>query len=212
MNIKNVIFDIGNVMVRWHTPEIVRLTFGEQLTSKEQNGQDNIATLASKLFANDLWLDLNKGSISEKQAKHSYQHRFNLTQHEVDDLFYYIKHTQIVLAGSLDLLTRVKAAGYGVYALTDNLTTIVEHLKTVYNFWDMFDGAVVSADVGCLKPSAQIYNILLNQQNLKAAECLFLDDRQTNVDGAIAVGMHAIQFTHARQAEQLLKTQYGLVF
>lgn len=58
--IKNVIFDIGNVFVRWSPPEICRLTFGDDI--------DLLAT-ANSIFNTDIWRDLNKGFFSESEAK-----------------------------------------------------------------------------------------------------------------------------------------------
>ncbi len=88
-----------------------------------------------------------------------------------------------------------------VYALTDNVVEIVEYLKNTYQFWTLFDGAAVSAELGLLKPQPEIYQALLSNYGLKASETVFLDDMPYNVEGAKAVGMAAIQFTDAVQCE-----------
>lgn len=201
-NIKNVVFDIGNVIVRWSPLEITRLTFGEV---------NNLQPRCNSIFQSDIWLDLNKGKITEQEAKSLYQQSITLSELECERLFYYVKQTQILLYGSIDLLKRVKAAGYNVYALTDNVTDIVEHLKSTYSFWSEFDGTIVSADLGVLKPQAEIYHALLNQYSLQAKETVFLDDMPNNVKGAESVGMYAIQFLTAEQCEKDLK-ELGVLF
>ena len=45
-----------------------------------------------------------------------------------------------------------------------------------------------------LKPSEEIYRHILNKYNLKAEECLFVDDLEANVEGAKKVGLHAEVF------------------
>ncbi|HDM7598167.1 TPA: hypothetical protein PZ808_003109, partial [Staphylococcus aureus] len=60
VEIKNVVFDVGNVLVRWSPIEIVRLTFGNDVDAE---------ALAKDLFMSAIWLDLNKGLITETQAK-----------------------------------------------------------------------------------------------------------------------------------------------
>ncbi|HHF0551389.1 TPA: HAD family hydrolase [Vibrio diabolicus] len=202
LQIKNVIFDVGNVLVRWSPVEIVRLTFGHSVEAEK---------MAQLLFSSQIWKDLNKGIISEKEAKLCYQREHQVTAEEMDRFFYYVKHTQILLYGSVELLKRVKSAGYRVYALTDNVNEIVEHLRATYEFWPLFDGAIISSEVQLLKPQAEIYQTLLSTYQLQAEETVFLDDMPYNVEGARAVGMEAIQFENAQQCESELKAM-GLCF
>lgn len=200
--IKNVVFDIGNVFVRWSPLEIIRLTFGD-LDKPEQ--------LAISIFQSEIWMNLNKGLISEKEAKVQYQICNDLTELDCETLFYYIKQTQILVFGTVDLLKRVKAAGYNVYALTDNVHEIVDYLNEQYNFWTLFDGKIVSADVGALKPQPEIYQALFSQYNLEPEESVFIDDMLRNIEGANSVGMSAIEFKNVHQCEKALK-DFGLSF
>ncbi|KZN61931.1 hypothetical protein N473_20530 [Pseudoalteromonas luteoviolacea CPMOR-1] len=200
--IKNVVFDIGNVIVRWSPQEIINLTFPE-LDSYEQ--------LAQSVFGSEIWLDINKGIITEHETQCRYQQELGFSTQDTERLFYYIKQTQILLYQSTKLIQRVKQAGYGVYALTDNVHETVEFLKTTYDFWDLFDGAIVSAELGTLKPQPEIYHALMARYGLIAQETVFLDDMPHNVAGAKAVGMAAIQFESAQQGEIALKS-LGLEF
>ncbi|MEC6908724.1 HAD family phosphatase [Photobacterium piscicola] len=195
-NIKNVVFDIGNVIVRWNPLEIIKLTFGE-IEYPEQ--------LTKTIFHSDLWAALNKGELTESEAKIRYQEQFKYSEEEIERLFYYIKQSQILLFGSVELINRVKLAGYNIYALTDNVVEIVDYLKDQYDFWPMFDGVIVSAEVGCLKPQVAIFHCLLNKYNLQASESVFIDDMLPNVEGARTLGFSAIQFKDSIQCECELK-------
>ncbi|SIO92628.1 HAD family hydrolase [Vibrio spartinae] len=197
VHIKNVVFDIGNVVVRWNPLEIIRLTFDDSSAVEEQ---------AKSIFQSETWLSLNKGLITENEAKAQYKEALGLTELECERLFYYVKQTQILIYGSVDLIKRCQSAGYHVLALTDNVHEIVSYLKTTYTFWDLFDGAIVSAEVGLLKPQPEIYRSLLAQYDLKASETVFIDDMPYNVKGAQSVGMTGIQFENAAQCEQGLKS------
>ncbi|PTO66917.1 HAD family hydrolase [Vibrio splendidus] len=194
--IKNVVFDVGNVILRWAPLEIARLTFGDT---------EELESRARSIFQSMIWMDLNKGFLTESEAKLRYQQELDLSPLECDRLFYYVKQTQILLHGSVELIERVKSAGYGVYALTDNVVEIVEYLKNTYQFWALFDGAAVSAELGMLKPQPEIYQALLSNYGLKASETVFIDDMPYNVEGARSVGMAAIQFTDAVQCENSLQ-------
>ena len=127
------------------------------------------------------------------------------TELECERLFYYVKQTQILIYGSVELIRRCKSAGYRVFALTDNVHEIVSHLKATYTFWDLFEGAIVSAEVGLLKPQVEIYESLLYQYGLEASETVFIDDMPYNVAGAESVGMNAILFKNTYQCAQALK-------
>jgi len=84
-------------------------------------------------------------------------------------------------------------------------------LKSEYTFWSLFDGAAVSAELGLLKPQAEIYQALLTQYKLEASETVFIDDMPYNVAGAKAVGIAGVQFENAAQCEGELKA-LGLSF
>ena len=200
--IKNVVFDFGNVLVRWSPLEIIRLTFGDL---------DHARELQRSIFQGRIWQDLNKGLITESEASEQYQQDFGFSPAECDRFFYYTKHTQILIHGSLELLKRVKRAGYRVYGLTDNVTEIIEYLKSTYDFWSLFDGVVVSANVGTLKPDPQIFRTLFSQYEIVSSETVFIDDMSYNVEGARSVGMFAIQCINALQCEKEMK-ELGLVF
>lgn len=123
---------------------------------------------------------------------------------ESDRLFYYVKQTQVLIYGSVNLIVRLKAAGYKVFALTDNVHEIVSHLQTTYSFWSLFDSAIFSAEVGILKPQPEIYQTLLAIYDLNAEESVFIDDMSYNVQGTKSVGIKGIQFENSAQCENEL--------
>ena len=63
---------------------------------------------------------------------------------------------------------------------------------------------VVSGYVKCLKPSPEIYRILLDRYSLQASDCVFIDDNAANVAGAEAVGIRGILFTGASDLRRQL--------
>ncbi|MEZ9336875.1 HAD family hydrolase [Vibrio splendidus] len=191
--IKNVVFDVGNVIVRWSPLEITQLTFGNIADPEAR---------ALSIFQSAIWSDLNKGFLTENEAKLRYQQELDLSPLECDRLFYYVNQTQILLYGSVDRIERVKRSAY---ALTDNVAEIVEYLKATYEFWPLFDGAVVSAELGVLKPQPEIYQALLSNNGLEASETVFIDDMPYNVEGAKTVGMAGIQFIDSVQCENELR-------
>jgi len=91
----------------------------------------------------------------------------------------------------------LKAAGRPLYAITNFAAETFVQARALFPFLNEFDGIVVSGEIKALKPGSEIYQTLLDRYGLTACACLFIDDVQENVDGARAVGMHAVRFTDA---------------
>lgn len=200
--VKNVVFDIGNVIVRWDPPLIAARAFGAE---RADDG------FVRSIFEHDLWFQLNRGEISELQAKQRYRAALDFSDEETEALFFHIKDSLDLYEDTLAVMQRLETAGYRIFALSDNVHEIVAYLKSKYDFWRCFKGAVISAEKGVLKPSPEIFMHLLNDYGLVAEETVFLDDLQRNVDGAGAVGIRALQFLNAARAERDLKDM-GLAF
>ena len=67
----------------------------------------------------------------------------------------------------------------------------------------LFDAYVLSFEVGYMKPESEIYHIALEKAEAPAAECLFIDDRQENIEAAQRIGINCIHF----QAETNLQVE-----
>lgn len=74
-------------------------------------------------------------------------------------------------------------------------------------FFSRFRDIVVSGQEKLLKPDPAIYYRALKRFGLKPAEALFVDDREINVEGARAVGMHAHLFTDAADLRLRLEAE-----
>jgi putative hydrolase of the HAD superfamily len=62
------------------------------------------------------------------------------------------------------------------------------------------DAAVYSAEVKICKPDPRIYQLVLDQLKLAADECVFVDDKLTNVQAAQSLGMAGVWYRQTRQA------------
>jgi len=99
--------------------------------------------------------------------------------------------------------------------LVDYIRSLHRHYKTgvisnalgdvrtvILNTWhmsDAFDVLIISAEVGLMKPDVRIFQAALNALGVQPAEAVFVDDVARNVEGARAIGMHAIQFRNTAQ-------------
>ncbi len=197
--IKNIVFDIGNVLVRWDSLGIVEAAFG-------LSGEEAKARRHALFGETDIWRALNRGEYTEAGAKAAYIEAGLLGDAEAEALFAALYASLQVLEDTPPLMERLKAAGYRIFALTDNVREIVAHLEGTHDWWAHFEHVTNSAEVGVLKPDPRIYAHLLETNALLPEETVFFDDMPGNVAGAHAAGMHAFVFTDAAQAERDLKT------
>ncbi len=196
MPIKNIVFDVGNVLITWNPKKLLQEIFP---------ARDDIDTMLQKIYKDGFWIDLNAGKYTEEEAIKKHHSHLNFTQAELTELMLHTKKSLTVLQDSITLVERLHKAGYPLYVLTDNTIEIMQYLKQRYDFWRFFRGIVNSAEVGHLKPSPIIYQALLSNYKIKPEETVFFDDVLANVEGAKAMKMHAFQFTTAELCLQELE-------
>jgi len=94
-------------------------------------------------------------------------------------------------------LDTVKAAGYRMACLTNNVTggdgATPERREAIAAVMSRFDAVIESSKVGCRKPETRFYEIACETLQVSANECVFLDDLGVNLKPAAAMGMHTIK-------------------
>jgi putative hydrolase of the HAD superfamily len=168
------------------------------------------AALRAAIFSREVWLPLNRGELTVAEAKSHYVADALMTSAEADHLFETIIASMEPLPGSVPLMERLRASGYRVLALSDNVHEFVDHYKAHHDWWSLLDGAVISAELGIVKPDPAIYHALVRDWDVTLNEAVFMDDVVANVEGARATGLHAFQFTSADAAETQLAQAFGL--
>jgi putative hydrolase of the HAD superfamily len=163
--IKNIIFDVGNVFVRWSPQEVVERCFDLR------KGSDENLRRAEALFRCPLWMSLNRGELTQQEGERAYQAQFGLSNEETKALFFHVMDHLELIEGTEEIADRLRKAGYRVFTLTDNVHEIVAYLKARHRFWNLFEGAVVSAEIGMLKPDPAIFRHATKKFGLLVFRC-----------------------------------------
>ena len=192
MIIKNIVFDVGNVLVRWAPLEVIKTVFP----------QSNPSDFYQKMHP--IWIDLNLGKLSEKEAIERYQKLLDLPKESLNRLMLELKLHQTPLDGSIELLRKLKEYKVNLFSITDNVREIMDYHRKFSAFPQYFKDIIVSAEIGLLKPDPKIYRYLLAKHKLNPSESVFIDDVAQNVEGAIKVGMQAFQFVDYATCEKKL--------
>ena len=199
--IKNIIFDVGMVLVNWD-PHAAFQELGFDEKTEEAVGN---ATVYS-----DAWNESDRSVLDAEeqlavfvQNAPEYEKEIRLFWENVARAIYQYDYSRA-------WIRELKQKGYHVYILSNyGAWTYAKTKDQSLGFLKDVDGALFSFEVKQIKPEPEIYHSLLERFHLRAEECVFLDDRQNNVDGAIACGISAIRFTGYEDARQKLK-EYGV--
>ncbi len=194
--IKNVIFDIGKVLV----------SFDWDKLAKEIGFSDDDLEIMRVKVIGDRWNEFDRGVMSEKETIKYIQEVLPGLEDKFAELWYRIDEAISVYSYTDDWIRELKDRGLNVFLLSNFPKDLfIKEEKEKFNFAKMADGKVISAFVKLIKPDPEIYRYLLKEYDLKAEECVFIDDRQQNVETAIELGFHGIQFTAYGEAREKLE-------
>jgi len=93
-------------------------------------------------------------------------------------------------------------ANYKIGLLSNAWSGARSVLDQRYHMLDIFDVTIFSAEVGLAKPDPRIYQLVLGKLGVEAAQAIFVDDFQANIDAANSLGMHGVSFKNSLQARQ----------
>ncbi len=104
---------------------------------------------------------------------------------------------------SIELLEALHEAGAAL-ALLSNASSTFGRWVREQEWARLFRVMLFSGDLGCLKPDEKIFRILLGELGAEPGDCLFFDDRQSNVDGARTIGMKSERWLGVETARTAL--------
>ena len=200
---KNIVFDFGGVLVDWNPHHLYDKYFGS--VEKATWFLENIC-----LYSWNLQMDKGKPfaeGVAELQAQYPEWSEAIAIYHSR-----WIEMMGGEIEGTAAVLKRLKAAGYKIYGLSNWSMETFPLVSDKYPIFKELLGMVVSGQEHLIKPEPEIYQCLFDRFSLEPSESIFIDDNADNVEGARAVGMHAIQFKSAEQLERELKEVYNLTF
>jgi putative hydrolase of the HAD superfamily len=181
--IKNIIFDLGNVLISFVPSEYL----------KKKNYPQNIRnTILNDIFRSDEWKMLDNGDITIPEAIDTISRKSLLKREEIALVFNFRTDIMFPLDDNVRLLPALKKHGFSLYYLSNFPLDIFEEIKNDYFFFRHFNGGIISSEVKLSKPDIRIFKYILNEYSLKAEESLYIDDMEENVKSAELTGMHGL--------------------
>lgn len=191
-----IIFDLGRVLVD--------IDFTKGLLKYYQHDQKEKETdIINRLFNDDIFVNFTSGKISAHQMYNSLVRKYQLK-------IGFDKFTQewcniFFPMDGMETLVRQIAARYTIGLLSDTDPLHWNYCLNTFHFLHLFNKPTLSYEVGALKPEAICYLTAAKNIGRSPKSCLFIDDREINVTGALNVGMRALLFKGVENLRNELK-------
>ena len=201
--IKNIIFDIGFVLVDF----IWRALMQDLGLPKEL--QD---IFDKNVFGSSWWSELDLGAMDPADVLDKLREQNKDYVEELDLIWENMDKVIEPYPYAVSWIEGLKAKGFNVYLLSNYPKELfsMHEQKGLFPFIEKTDGKVVSGFVKMVKPNADIYEYLMSQYGLNADECVFLDDRAENIEAAVKLGMKGIVVKNYEQASADLNKILGI--
>lgn len=181
-SIDTVVFDIGMVLKGWH-PQLENFF-----------GREAAAIVEDAIWGRGYWEEMDRGIVDEEVLMNLMAAAAPEYEQQIR---YILDHLELISERydyAIPWVKELKEAGFHVYYLSNYSRRLREKVPQTIDFLPYMDGGVFSCDVKLMKPDQKIYQLLCEKYNLTPECCLFIDDRQENVDAAVQFGMQAVRF------------------
>lgn len=184
MNIKNIIFDFGGVLMDWNPRYFFKDYFNDDEKMEyflENIAQDewNIEQDRGRSLAEGTEIQVKKFPEWEKEIRAFYDNWTVMLKSDIPQ--------------NVEVLRKLRKTDYHLFGLTNWSEETFPYALENYDFFQLFDGKiVVSGTEKLIKPDPKIWHVLLERYQIKAEESVFIDDNQKNIEMAESLGFNAI--------------------
>lgn len=193
---KNIIFDVGAVLIAWNPAEILDKVFADA---------PHLKILVQALFEKEITNggilhQLDKGLLSYDEVEDALSK--SMDRFYAARLLFEGVNLLSPIPDGISIFNDVRNYGYKTYILSNMSERSLQKIAAENDFVNQVDGAIWSYQVKTAKPEPEIYQILLKTYALNPAECIFIDDREENIVAAKAHGIDGIickNHDHVRQ-------------
>ena len=178
--IKNIVFDLGNVLLSFRPAEFfIKKKYPEAIRN----------TILSDIFGSSEWAMLDNGDITTQEAIERIAAKSSLKREEIALVFNLRSELMFPLDQNVRILPGLKKRGFKLYYLSNFPLDIFDDIKNGYFFFTHFTGGIISSEVKVSKPDIRIFRLILEKYSLLPEESLFIDDSEINVKAAESAGM-----------------------
>lgn len=193
--IKNIVFDLGNVLLEFKPVKYLKDRYSDPELVKNLN---NI------IFKSKEWIELDRGTISEEEAIELLSQRYPSYTGKIHQVFADWIDILKPMDDTIEILNELRKRNYGLYVLSNFHLKAFKRVFNKYSFFNRFDGLVISSKVNSIKPEPGIYEFLLARYQITPEKTVFIDDREENLETARRFNINTIHYIDPESLRQNL--------
>lgn len=194
--IRNIIFDIGNVLADFGWKDFFT-GFGYEGEMLER--------LEAATVKSSVWDEMDRGVFSDEELMEGFIRNDPSLEAELRRIFGNIHGMVVKREYAIPWIRNLQKGGYRCYYLSNFSRKAHAECADALDFLEYMDGGILSYRDKLIKPDTAIYELLLGRYGLRAQESVFLDDTEKNLPPARALGIHTILFREREQAVRELE-------
>ncbi|HLW21031.1 MAG TPA: HAD family phosphatase [Cyclobacteriaceae bacterium] len=195
-NIKNLIFDMGNV--------IIDIDIDLTLKELKSDLSENEFSLADEFMKSELHAAFESGNIDEKEFRNGIRMAFN--REWKDEWIDQVWNTLLLTIPKERIkLLKTLRKDYNLYLLSNTNSIHFKVVEEIFkkdhpedSFLGLFDKVFLSHEMGLRKPDKKIYEKVVEEIEANPEQCLFFDDLQENLNAAKEVGLQTYLINHPK--------------
>jgi FMN phosphatase YigB (HAD superfamily) len=185
-SIKNIIFDLGNVLLD--------IDFHRLKPAFEKLGIEHFDQQYSIMHASDIFVQIEKGQLTPREFFDEIRRQSSsaLTDEQLADAF-----CSMLIGFRLESLDFIRqlTSHYRIFLLSNSNAIHLQKIQSLYllstgsqNLHALFEKAYFSHEIGMRKPETDVYSFVLQDAGIEAEETLFIDDVLENIKPAQSAG------------------------
>ncbi len=193
--IKNIIFDVGNVLFKYDPLHII-----SSILPKSNKKEFYL----NELFQSELWQKLDRGDLTENNVVEKLSSTFKLddrSKNEIRTLINEFPDYLIPNKNTIEIF-KILSKKFNIYILSNFQSKPFARLKKDHDFFNLSKGIILSNDVMMKKPELGIYDYLITKFRLIPSECVFIDDLTENITSAKRILINGIHYTSSNQLKK----------
>ncbi|CAA7194556.1 HAD family hydrolase [Chryseobacterium potabilaquae] len=196
MEIKNIVFDFGGVLMDWNPRYFFKDYFNddekmeyflEHIAQSEWNEEQD----RGRLLSEGTEIQVRKFPEWEKEIRAYYDNWTTMLKSDIPQ--------------NVKVLQKLGKTNYELFGLTNWSEETFPYALENYDFFQLFKGKiVVSGTEKLIKPDPKIWHVLLERYHIKANESVFIDDNPKNIEMAISLGFNTVHIQENTNLEEEL--------
>lgn len=193
--IKNIIFDIGRVLVDFDPDGVMTDLKIDAETQDELN---------RVMFHNALWNEFDRSVLNSDQILERFKELSPDNGELITEVFSNVGNMIRLREYVMPWLQDLKSRGCHLFILSNYAEYTYGLTREKLKFLELMDGILFSYQCKLIKPEPGIYRELLSRFSLDPSECVFIDDKEENIEGGKALGINGIVFHDLEETKEKL--------